>query len=89
MTEEERLTALLYLERRAHAETRRKLAKAEHDRERYARRIRFVQLRHEALSREFRAIRMECDILNNCVRVLEGRLLNEQPGGKADDVQRA
>lgn len=35
MTFEERLAAQLYLERRAHAETRRKLAKAEHDRDRY------------------------------------------------------
>lgn len=33
MTFEERLVAQLYLERRAHAETRRKLAKAEHDRD--------------------------------------------------------
>lgn len=38
MTFEERLVAQLYLERRAHAETRRKLAKAEHDRDRYGRR---------------------------------------------------
>lgn len=43
MTFEERLAAQLYLERRAHAETRRKLAKAEHDRDRYGRRIRFLQ----------------------------------------------
>ena len=42
MTFEERLAAQLYLERRAHAETRRKLAKAEHDRDRYGRRIRFL-----------------------------------------------
>lgn len=68
------LISLLYLERRAHAETRRKLEKAEHDRDRYARRIRFVQTRHEVLSREFRAIRMERDILNNCIIMLERRL---------------
>lgn len=54
MTFEERLAAQLYLERRAHAETRRKLAKAEHDRDRYGRRIRFLQGRHEILAREYR-----------------------------------
>lgn len=59
---EEYLLSLLYLERRAHADTRRKLAKAEHDRERYAKRIRFVQARHEILSREFHAIRKERDM---------------------------
>lgn len=31
------MQTLLYMERRAHAETRRKLQKAEHDRDRYAR----------------------------------------------------
>lgn len=74
---EEYLLSLLYLERRAHADTRRKLAKAEHDRERYAKRIRFVQARHEILSREFHAIRKERDILDKCVNTLERMLLNE------------
>ena len=77
MTFEERLAAQLYLERRAHAETRRKLAKAEHDRDRYGRRIRFLQGRHE--------IRAERDTLDNCVTMLERRLLDEQPGEKTTD----
>lgn len=85
MTFEEHLDAQLYLKRRVHAETRRKLAKAEHDRERYGRRIRFLQGRHEILAREYRAIRAERNTLNNCVTMLERRLLDGQPGGKATD----
>lgn len=85
MTFEERLAAQLYLERRAHAETRRKLAKAEHDRDRYGRRIRFLQGRHKILAREYRAIRAERDTLDNCVTMLERRLLDEQPGEKTTD----
>lgn len=87
MTFEERLAAQLYLERRAHAETRRKLAKAEHDRDRYGRRIRFLQGRHEILAREYRAIRAERDTLDNCVTMLERRLLDEQPGEKRPTAQ--
>ena len=43
---------LLYLERRAHMHTREKLKKAEHDRERYARRIRLLQGNQQICSRE-------------------------------------
>lgn len=75
------MQTLLYLERRAHAETRRKLHKAEHDRDRYAKRIRFIQARHEILSREFNAMRQERDILDSCVTILERRLNDEQNYG--------
>ena len=75
------MQTLLCLERRAHAETRRKLQKAEHDRDRYAKRIRFVQARHEILSREFNAMRQERDILDTCVKILERRLNDEQNYG--------
>lgn len=78
---EEYLSSLLYLERRSHAETRRKLEKAEHDRDRYAKRIRFVQARHEILSREFNAMRQERDILDSCVSILERRLNDERNYG--------
>ena len=59
----EHFKTLLGIERAAHTETRRKLEKAEHDRERYARRIRFLQSRHAILSREYNAIRKERDVL--------------------------
>ena len=85
MTFEERLVAQLYLERRAHAETRRKLAKAEHDRARYGKRIRFLQGQHEILAREYRAIRAERDALDNCVTIFERRQLDEQAGEKTTD----
>ena len=43
---ERHIFLLLQLERKAHAETRRRLEKADHDRKRYARRIRFLDSRH-------------------------------------------
>ena len=79
MTEIENLEYLLYLERAAHSKTRRKLAKAEHDRDRYAKRIRFENLRREQLSREFRALMNERDILVRCVEILEGMVINGEP----------
>ncbi len=74
---EEYLSSLLYLERRAHAETRRKLAKAEHDRERYAKRIRFIQASRDVLAREFRALRAENQILTTSINSLERVLMHE------------
>lgn len=71
------LISLLYLERRAHAETRRKLAKAEHDRERYAKRIRFIQASRDVLAREFRALRAENQILTTSINSLERVLMHE------------
>lgn len=79
MTETENLEYLLYLERAAHGKTRRKLAKAEHDRDRYAKRIRFENQRREQLSREFRALMKERDILARCVEILEGMVVNSEP----------
>lgn len=46
---------------------------------------RFLQGRHEILAREYRAIRAERDTLDNCVTMLERRLLDEQPGEKTTD----
>ena len=71
------LISLLHLERRAHAETRRKLAKAEHDRERYAKRIRFIQASRDVLAREFRALRAENQILTTSINSLERVLMHE------------
>lgn len=71
---------LLYLERRAHMHTRERLEKAEHDRERYARRIRLLQGNQAICSRELQALRMECEILNRCVDMLERRITDESRG---------
>lgn len=46
---------LLKQERRLHAETRRKLEKADHDRRRYKRRINTLDLRINEVSKEYRA----------------------------------
>lgn len=74
-----RVLALLEMEHHEHAKTRRRLAKAEHDCERYARRIRFLQARHEILVRQFHAVQKERDMLTNCVNTLE-RMLFHEPG---------
>ena len=76
---------LLYLERREHMHTREKLKKAEHDRERYARRIRFLQGNQAFLSCELRALRKECEILNHCVDMLERRVLDESRGTQSGE----
>lgn len=60
MAENERLRDLLNVERAAHRETRRKLEKADHDRKRYAKRIRFLQGQHIGLF-ETRHSRQLCD----------------------------
>lgn len=44
---------LLRQERRLHAETRRKLEKADHDRRRYKQRIATLNLRLEVISKEY------------------------------------
>lgn len=76
---------LLYLERRAHMHTREKLKKAEHDRERYARRIRLLQGNQVVLSQQLREFRIENDILNHCVNTLERRLLDESRGTQSGE----
>lgn len=77
-----RLQMLLTLERREHAATRRKLEKADHDRKRYARRIRFAAGRHATLCQSYRALEVENKMLNSCVTQLERRLL-DGTGGEA------
>lgn len=72
-----RLIALLDMERKAHRETRRKLEKAAHDRERYARRIRFLQGRHVLLAQDYHALQLENQILRTAVNSLERVLQNE------------
>ena len=76
------LQMLLTLERREHAATRRKLEKADHDRQRYARRIRFEAARHSVLCRSLHALESENNTLNGCVTQLERRLL-DGTGGEA------
>lgn len=74
MAENGRKSELLAIERKLHAETHRKLEKADHDRQRYARRIRFLQDRHEILAREYSAIRKERDILKTALTACERML---------------
>lgn len=76
------LRNLLKAERAAHAETRCKLEKADHDRKRYARRIRFEAGRHAILCQSYRALEVENKMLNSCVTQLERRLL-DGTGGEA------
>ncbi len=74
---------LLTVERAIHASTARKLEKADHDRQRYKKRIRFLDARHQVICRELHAARKEAEILNTAVNLLERRLLSyEQPDAK-------
>ena len=56
----------------------KKLKKAEHDRFRYARRIRLLQASQRILGEEFRALALENKILKKTVEILERRLNDEQ-----------
>ena len=71
---EEYLISLLWAARKKNRLLQRALEKAEHDRERYARRIRLLQGGQAILSRELRAMRAEREIQGKCLRTLEGRL---------------
>lgn len=71
---EEYLISLLWAARKKNRLLQRALEKAEHDRERYARRIRLLQGGQAILSRELRALRAEREIQWKCLRTLEGRL---------------
>ena len=71
---EEYLISLLWAARKKNRLLQRALEKAEHDRERYARRIRLLQGGQAVLSRELRALRAEREIQGKCLRTLEGRL---------------
>jgi chromosome segregation ATPase len=64
--------------------TQRKLRKADHDRQRYARRIRFLQAQQQFLSREYNAMRLERDILKTTLESCERRLLYD--AGRATEA---
>lgn len=77
---ERHIFLLLQLERKAHAETRRLLEKADHDRKRYARRIRFLDYRHGIMCCEYHAAQAEIHVLKTAVTALEGRLKAYEQG---------
>lgn len=62
------------------AEARRKLGKAEHDRRRYAKRIRILQAQQAILSRETNALRLERDILKTALTACEACLYGTAQG---------
>lgn len=66
---------------------RRKYRKADHDRQRYARRIRFLQEQREILSREYNALRAERDMLNKMLVACEKSMqhLKDKIGGCCDE----
>lgn len=82
--ENARLRELLRQERLLHGETRRKLEKADHDRKRYAKRIRFMDGRHSIMCAHLRASQLENKILDGCVTKLERRLFDGTCGEAAD-----
>lgn len=79
---ERHIFLLLQLERKAHAETRRRLEKADHDRKRYARRIRFMDSRHAILCAEYHAVVNERDTLKSALTACERSLLRAGNGGE-------
>lgn len=81
-SEVELLRHLLSLERYLHQGTRRKLEKADHDRKRYAKRIRFLDSRYEIICREYHAARAEIRILTTAITSLEKRLAVSERGMK-------
>ncbi len=54
--------------------TKQQLRKADHDRKRYAKRIRYLEARHEVLAGEYRAVKKERDILQTALTACERRL---------------
>lgn len=78
--ESERLGTLLAIERNLHRDTKRKLKKADHDRKRYAKRIRFLDYRHEIMCCEYHAAQAEIHVLKTAVTALEGRLKAYEQG---------
>lgn len=82
--ENDHLRNLLKMERKAAKEKSRRLEKAEHDRQRYARRIRLLQAQQQMLSREYNAIRLERDILKTALESCERRLLYD--AGRATEA---
>lgn len=80
--EAEQLSTILAIERNLHCDTKRKLEKADHDRKRYAKRIRFLDSRHEIICREYQAARSEIRILTTAITSLEKRLAVSEKGMK-------
>ena len=78
--EAERLSTILAIERNLHRNTKRKLEKAIHDRKRYAKRIRFLDGRHEVMCHEYHAAQAEIRALKTAVTALEGRLKDCEQG---------
>lgn len=70
-----KMRELLRIERMEHAKTRRKLEKADHDRKRYAKRIRLLDGRHNIICAEYRAVKKENDILKTALAACERSLL--------------
>ena len=62
-------------ERIARRRVEAKLKKADHDRQRYAHRIRLLQAQQQMLSREYNALRIENDILKKALEACERRVL--------------
>lgn len=62
------------------AEARRKLGKAEHDRRRYAKRIRLLQAQQAILSRGTNALRIERDVLKTALTACEAYLYETGQG---------
>jgi len=77
-----RLLYLLELERSQHEKTRKRLEKAEHDRERYKRRIRLLDGRHVVICGELRAAVKERDILRVALKACERSLMECRQGGQ-------
>lgn len=80
--EAEQLSTILAIERNLHCDTKRKLEKADHDRKRYAKRIRFLDSRYEIICREYQAARSEIRILTTAITSLEKRLAVSEKGMK-------
>lgn len=80
--EAEQLSTIMAIERNLHCDTKRKLEKADHDRKRYAKRIRFLDSRHEIICREYQAARSEIRILTTAITSLEKRLAVSEKGMK-------
>lgn len=78
IAENDRLWMLIEIECRLHAETCRKLEKADHDRKRYAKRIRYLEARHEVLAAEYRAVKKERDILQTALTACERGLFDAE-----------
>lgn len=72
--ENRQLRMILEMERKERGKMARKLEKAEHDRDRYAKRIKFMDARHTVLSRTLRAALKEGQILEAALKACEKAL---------------